>query len=111
MTLDVEQLCGRLGMKPLNGLYNKEVKGVFISDMVSDVMHGAEPGNLWVTVQTHKNIIAAANLVDVAVIIVTRGKNVPKETLDLANRAEITIFSTPLESYEIAVKLYQAGLG
>ena len=63
------------------------------------------------TVQTHTNIIAAANLVDVAVIIVTRGKKVPKETLDLANRAEITVFSFPHESYQLAVKLYQAGLG
>ena len=111
MAFDVERLRQRLDMEPLNGLYNKEIKGVFISDMVSDVMHGAEPGNIWVTVQTHKNIIAAANLVDVAVIIVTRDKTVPKETLNLANRAEISIFTTPLESYELAVKLYQAGIG
>lgn len=111
MGFDVKELSEKLGMKPLNDLYNRDIKGVFISDMVSDVMHGAEPGNIWVTVQTHKNIIAAANLVDVAVIIVTRGKTVPKETLDIANRAEITLFCTPLESYDLAVKLYQSGLG
>jgi predicted transcriptional regulator len=111
MTFDVEMLKEKLGMEPLNGIYNKEIKGVFVSDMVSDVMNGAEAGNIWVTVQTHKNIIAAANLVDVSAIIVTRGKSVPKETLDIANRAEISLFSTPLETYELAAKLYQAGVG
>jgi serine kinase of HPr protein (carbohydrate metabolism regulator) len=74
-------------------------------------MNGSGPGNVWVTVQTHKNIIAAANLVDVAAIIVTRGKAVPKETLDIADRVELTLFSTPLETYDLAVKLSQAGIG
>jgi predicted transcriptional regulator len=74
-------------------------------------MNGAEPGNVWVTVQTHKNIIAAANLVDVAAIIVTRGKTVPNETIDIANRAEITVFSTSLETYDLAASLCKAGVG
>lgn len=110
MALDVRKLKEALGVDPLNALYNKEIKGVFISDMVSDVMHGAQAGIVWVTVQTHKNIVAAANLVDVAAIIVTRDKTVPQETLDIANRAEITLFSTAMESYELAVKLHEIGV-
>ena len=111
MSFDVEMLKEKLGLEPLNEIYPKPIKGVFVSDMVSDVMNGAEPGNMWVTVQTHKNIIAAANLVDVAGIIVTRGKSVPKETLDLADRAELTIFTTPMETYDLAVCLCRAGIG
>jgi predicted transcriptional regulator len=111
MAVDVETLMKKLGLDPLNGLHNKEIKGIFISDMVSDVMNGATPGNVWVTVQTHKNIIAAANLVDVSAIIVTRGKTVPKETLDIAERVEMTLFSTPLETYDLAVALSRAGIG
>ncbi len=110
MNADVATLVEKLGLKTLNGLYNKEITGAFISDMVSDVMNGATPGNVWVTVQTHKNIIAAANLVDVSIIIVTRGKTVPKETLDIADRVEMTICSTPLETYGLAVKLNRAGI-
>lgn len=109
MTADVKSLMERLGMKTLNGFYNKPVSGVFVSDMVSDVMNGAAPGNLWVTVQTHKNIIAAANLVDVSAIIVTRGKAVPKETLDIADRVEMTVFSTPLETFSLCAELTQVG--
>ena len=110
MTMDVRQLRESLDLEPLNTIYNKEISGVFISDMVSDIMHGAPPGALWVTVQTHKNIIAAANLVDVAAIIVSRGKAVPRETLEFADRAGITLFATPLETYALAVRLHETGL-
>lgn len=111
MAADVAGLLKELSLEPLNGTYNRKVNGVFISDMVSDVMNGAGPGDVWVTVQTHKNIIAAANLVDVSVIIVTRGKNVPKETLDIADRVEMSIVSTPMETYAVASRLCQAGVG
>jgi len=110
MHIDVEMLLEKLEMKPLSGLYNKEISGVFISDMVSDVMHGANPGDIWVTTQTHKNTIAAANLVDVSAIIVSRDKSIPQETVDIANRAEISIISSRLDTYALAVKLYQAGI-
>ena len=109
MAADVKSLMEKLGLKTLNGFYNKPVSGVFVSDMVSDVMNGAAPGNLWVTVQTHKNIIAAANLVDVAAIVVTRGKSVPRETLDIADRVEMTILSAPMETFSLCAKLIQAG--
>jgi len=110
MPVAVEKLAARLAMNPLNGLYNKEASGVFVSDMVSDVMNGAMPGCIWVTVQTHKNIIAAANLVDAAAIIVTRGKDVPKETLEIADRVEISVFSTKEETYPLCISLFEAGI-
>ncbi len=111
MEISTAALAEAIGIEPLNGIYDKSVSGVFISDMVSDVMNGAQPGAVWVTVQTHKNIVAAANLVDVSAIIVTRGKSVPKETLDIADRVEISVFSADLETFDTAVKLFDAGLG
>jgi predicted transcriptional regulator len=82
----------------------------FVSDMLSDVMASAKSGNLWVTVQTHKNIVPAANLVDASAIVITSGKKVPQDTLDLANQHSIAILSTPLSSFELVGKLYALGL-
>ena len=111
MAADVEALMKKLGLSPLNSLHNKEIKGVFISDMVSDVMNGAGPGNIWVTVQTHKSIVPAANLVDAAAVIVTGGKDVPQETIDLASKYDIAILSTDLPTFELTGKLFELGLG
>jgi hypothetical protein len=106
----VKELETKMGFKPLNQISENEIDGAFISDMVSDVMAGAQAGNVWVTVQTHKNIIAAANLVDIPAIVVVRGKNVPEDTLQMADRVGVTIFKTDLDSFRVAIKLYEAGL-
>ena len=83
---------------------------VFVSDMLSDVMAGAKSGNLWVTVQTHKSIVPAANLVDVAAVIITGDKEVPADTVELASKHNIAILSTDLPSFELIGKLYMLGV-
>jgi serine kinase of HPr protein (carbohydrate metabolism regulator) len=110
LEVTVKDLAKKLSLKALNDVNDKEVEGAFISDMLSDVMAGAKAGNVWVTVQTHKNVIAAANLVDVPAIIVVRGKTVPEDTMQMADRVGVTIFTTELDSFQIAVKLYEAGI-
>jgi len=106
----VKDLQSKLNLKALNEATDTEVEGAFISDMLSDVMAGAKAGNVWITVQTHKNIIAAANLVDVPAIIVVRDKKVPEDTMQMADRVGVTVFTTELDSFQVAVKLYEAGI-
>lgn len=106
----VKDLEAKIGLKPINEVYDKDIEGAFISDMVSDVMAGAKAGNVWVTVQTHKNIIAAANLVDISAVVVVRDKKVPEDTIQMADRAKMTVFATDLDSFQMAVKLYEAGI-
>ena len=108
--MTVKDLQSKLNLKALNEATDTEVEGAFISDMLSDVMAGAKAGNVWITVQTHKNIIAAANLVDVPAIIVVRDKKVPEDTMQMADRVGVTVFTTELDSFQVAVKLYEAGI-
>ena len=108
--MTVKELQSKLNLNALNEVSDTEIDGAFISDMLSDVMAGAKAGNVWVTVQTHKNIVAAANLVDVPAVIVVRGKKVPEDTLKMADKVGVTVFDTDLDSFQIAVKLYEAGI-
>lgn len=108
--MTVKDLQSKLNLKALNKVSENEIDGAFISDMLSDVMAGAQAGSVWVTVQTHKNIVAAANLVDVPAIIVVRGKKVPEDTLQMADRVGVTVFGTDHDSFKVAVGLYEAGI-
>lgn len=108
--MTVKELQSKLDLNALNEVSDTEVEGAFVSDMLSDVMAGAKAGNVWVTVQTHKNIVAAANLVDVPAIIVVRGKKVPEDTVQVADRVGVTLFSTDLDTFQVAVKLHEAGI-
>ena len=108
--MKVSELPKKLGLKPLNSVYEKDIEGVFISDMVSDIVAGAKTNNLLLTIQTHKNLIATANLVDISAIIFVRGKQPLQDVIDLANRAEITLFTTELDTWKLAIKLHELGV-
>jgi predicted transcriptional regulator len=108
--MKLEEVIEKADLKALTNVEAREVEGVFISDMLSDVMTGAEPGNLWLTVQTHTNIVSAANLVDLAAVVITSGKQLPQATIDLANRYHVVILSTPRKAFELAAKLVEIGL-
>jgi len=109
--MTVNEMAQKVGLKALSTYEDRPVSGVFVSDMVSDVMAGAKSGNLWLTVQTHKSIVPAANLVDVSAVIVTGGKDVPSETVELASKFSIAVLSSDLPTFELVGKLYQLDLG
>ncbi|MCK5571213.1 MAG: serine kinase, partial [Bacteroidetes bacterium] len=54
---------------------DREVTGGYVSDMLSDVIAHAEKGNLWVTLQTHLNIIPVASMKEIAGIILVNGRH------------------------------------
>jgi len=108
--MTTQDLVEKLGFKALSKFGHRDVSGVFVSDMISDVMAGAKSGNLWLTVQTHKSIVPAANLVDVSAIVITSGKEVPNDTIELANKYDIAILSTDLPTFDVVGKLYSVGI-
>lgn len=108
--MTTQDLIDKLGLRPLSEFDSRKVEGVFISDMVSDVMAGSKSGYLWVTMQTHKSIVPAANLVDVSAIIITGGKQVPEGTVSLASRYNVAILSSELTTFELVGALYKWGL-
>ncbi|MFH1263026.1 MAG: DRTGG domain-containing protein [Pseudomonadota bacterium] len=95
-----------LTQKPAEG----DVTGVYISDMVSDVIANAKAGNVLVTIQVHANVIAAANLVDLCGIVVTQGKPIPEDVVKLAEKSNLGLYATNLNRWQVATKLYEAGL-
>ena len=108
--MKVSDLAEKTGLESLNEYQDGEVEGVYISDMVSDIITGAKANSILVTLQTHKSLIAAANLVDVAAIVFVRGKLPPSETIALAEEKGIPLLASRYTMYETCGRLYQAKL-
>jgi len=108
--MKVQEIAEKLELKAVTKMFDKDVTGVYISDMVSDVIANAKAGNLLVTVQIHNNVIAAANLVDIAGIVVTQGKLPADDVVKMAEKAEIPVLSTNLNRWQVATRLYEAGI-
>ncbi len=108
--MKLQEIADKLELEKLTPVFDRDVTGVYISDMVSDVIANAKAGNLLVTVQVHANALAAANLVDICGIILAQGKKPTDDVLTMATKAEIAVFSTALTRWQVATKLYEAGL-
>jgi serine kinase of HPr protein (carbohydrate metabolism regulator) len=105
----VSELAKKAELKAFNDYGDKEIQGVYISDMVSDII-GISEGKLLVTLQTHKNLIGAANLVDVSAIVFTRDKKPAEDVVALANKAKIGLLGFQGDTWTLAKKLYEIGL-
>lgn len=88
-----------------NGLSN-EISGGYVSDLLSDVIGNAKEGQIWITLQTHQNIIAVGSLKDISAIIVVKG-NVPgADTIEKSNIENIPLLSTEMDTFNIAGRLF-----
>jgi hypothetical protein len=88
----------------------REVTGGYVSDMLSDVIANAQEGYVWVTFQSHLNIVAVASLKGVSGIILVRNRVPAEDTLKKASDENIPIMTTSLPAFELVGKLYSLGL-
>lgn len=108
--MKVSDLVNQLGLTVFsgeNGL-DREVNGGYVSDLLSDVMGNAEEGMVWVTLQTHQNILAIASLKELAAVIIVKGFEPETDTVKHSVEEGIPVLGTTLDTFEIAGRLYNA---
>lgn len=79
--------------------------GVYVGDLLSDVMGHAGEDCALVTIQNHLNTIAVCTLVGCAVIVICHGRPVPPDMAEAAAREGVAIVVTPLSQYAAALAL------
>ncbi len=105
----IKDLVAKLGLRVFAGEQglDREVKGGYVSDLLSDVMGNADEGEVWMTLQTHKNVMAIASLKDLAAIILVSDNKPEEDTIAQSNEEGIPILGTSLSSFEITGKMYE----
>jgi len=111
--MTVRQICEKLGLKPITGDIgmNREVKGVYICDLLSWVMAHAHEGDAWITIQTHTNIVAVATLLELSCIIIPENAEIEEDTIKKAIEEGIPIMASEENAFAITKKLINIGLG
>ena len=107
--MTVNEIVEKLGLKVFSGEkgLEKEITGGYVCDLLSDVMGHADQGNIWITLQTHKNVMAIASLKDLAAVVIVKGFEPETDAIEKSNEEEISILGTDLESFEITGKIYE----
>ncbi len=83
----------------------KDISGVYVGDLLSWVMGKAESGNLWITIMSNINILAVATLTDAACILLAENVLPEENVLKTAEEKGVNILSTPLSSFDAAIKI------
>jgi predicted transcriptional regulator len=109
----VKELVESLNLKAVAGEQglDREVKGGYCGDLLSDVMANAPIGCIWMTVQGHLNIVAVAVLREMAAIVITGGREPDGETHQKADQEHLPILTWPRSAFELAGRLYSLGVG
>jgi predicted transcriptional regulator len=98
--LDLKIISGKEGI-------SNEVTGGYVSDLLSDVMGHSKEGNIWITLQTHQNVVAIASLKDLAAVIIVKGFVPEKDTIEKSNLENIPVLSTDMDTFTIAGRLFE----
>ena len=110
--MKLKELAEHLGweLKTQNIPVEAEVRTGYASDLLSDVLANSIEGDLWVTRQTHLNIVAIAVMRDLSGILLVNGAQPDPDTMEKAVEKMVPIFRTPLPTFEVVGLLYQLGI-
>jgi predicted transcriptional regulator len=96
-----------------NLLDEVDIKKAFAADLMSDVLAmvtSNERDVVLITGITNSQIVRTAEILDIPMIIVCRGKVVPKEVIELSKEKGIILVSTDKIVFEVSGILYNKGI-
>ncbi len=84
-----------------------EVTDGYVSDLLSDVLAHAEPGELWLTHQRHLNVVAVAKLRELSGVVFVRGLRPGPEVVRKAREEGVNLLVSPAEAFHTAGRLHK----
>ena len=110
--MTLEELCRHLPLqvRAAPEKLSTEVTGGYASDLLSCVMAKAQAGCVWVTLQSHPNIVAVASLANLAGIIITEGMNPDAATIEKAEEQGVPLLTTEFTTFTVVGRLFELGV-
>jgi hypothetical protein len=110
MTLKQIVAALNLAVKSGGSLLERTVAGGYAGDLLSDVLAHAREGQVWITLQTHTNIVAVASTKDLCGIIIVNGRAPEEATLRKAEEEQIPILVSSFSTYDVVCRLCELGV-
>lgn len=107
--MKVENLIKALDLTSFTGDTgtSRPVAGGYTCDLLSDVMGHSQAGQVWITLQTHKNVMAVASLRDLAAVIIVNGLKPNDDMLEQALEEKIPVLGTYESAFDVSGKLFK----
>ncbi len=111
--MTVNEICKALELVPLTGDIglDREITGAYICDLLSWVMGHAKKGDVWITIQSHSNIVAVASLLELSCIVICEDAEVEDDAIKKSIDEGIPVLLSKKSAFELAQGLIDLGLG
>ncbi|MCX8013236.1 MAG: hypothetical protein N3A02_02965 [Rectinema sp.] len=87
---------------------DEPVRGVYTSDLLSDVLANGRDATVLVTIQAHRNTVAVASITGIRLILICNNRPVDPDMIDAARQEGIGVLRTTLSQFEVSGRLWQA---
>lgn len=110
--ISLREVAEQLRMEPLTShrSLDRQITSGYASDLLSWVIKGAKKGGIWVTLQSHVNVVAVAGLVGIAGVIITEGIRPDQETLSRAENEGVVLMATNKTTFTVVGELTSMGI-
>ena len=110
--ISLRQIAKQLNLEVVStssGL-NRPVAGGYAADLLSCAMNRAKKDYVWVTLQSHLNVVAVASLLGLAAVIITEGNQPDAETIARAEGEGVVLLLTPKTTFTVVGELASLGV-
>jgi hypothetical protein len=110
--VSLKKVIDTLGLESVSavGELNRPVMGGYASDLLSCAMRGAKKDFLWVTLQSHANVVAVASLLNLAGVIITEGHQPGPEIISQAEKEGVILLLSTRDTFSIVGELTAMGI-
>jgi predicted transcriptional regulator len=93
-----------------NNLLEKDINTCGASDLMSDILAGLSEGCILLTGLTTVQVIRTAMVAGVGAVVFVRGKMPPQEVIDLAEKQDLPLISSPYSMFVSCGRLHACNL-
>ncbi|HPS39035.1 MAG TPA: hypothetical protein PL124_06450 [Candidatus Cloacimonadota bacterium] len=84
-----------------------ELTGAYVSDMLSDVMGNAKPGQAWITIMKHMNVVAVASMAGIPAIIFAKDSIPDTAVVEKALEEGVCLICSSQPTFDVVGILYK----
>jgi hypothetical protein len=110
--ISLQEIVEKLKLNPLSSVHSldRQVGGGYASDLLSCAIKAAKRDSVWVTLQSHLNVVAVASLLGLAGVIITEGNQPDQETLTRAENEGVVLMVTSRGTFNVVGELTSLGI-
>lgn len=110
--MTVKELLSEIPMDVLCGEENldREIGRGFSSDMMSNAIAKGTEGDVWLTFQTHMNVVAIALMKKMSVVVLVQDRKLIPQALEKAKVSGLPVLVSSMSAFELCGRLYKLGI-